>query len=48
MEYDEEFGAVKAERGWDHLVNTAASAAKIRKVKKEKEEPGEISLHGHH
>uniref|UniRef100_A0A8C2YC25 DNA topoisomerase 2 n=1 Tax=Coturnix japonica TaxID=93934 RepID=A0A8C2YC25_COTJA len=39
MEFDEEFG-VQAEGGGDDAVNTAALAANIAKVKKEKEEPG--------
>lgn len=43
MEFDEEFGGMQTEGGGDDSVNTAASATKIPKLKREKKEPGEIS-----
>lgn len=48
MEFDEEFGGMQTEGGGDDSVNTAASATKIPKLKREKKEPGEISWHSHH
>lgn len=48
MEFDEEFGGVQAEGGGDDTVNTAASGTKTPKLKREKKEPGEISLCSHH